>query len=197
MRTVDPAKHEAKRRHIIETAVVCFARNGFERTTVASICASAGISTGSLFHYFPSKKAIFRAVFEQDATDIAEALASAAALDDPWAGVLLVLDHLTEPLAMPEVAGLVIEIAAQAGRDAELSALVVRNELTVRDGLAALLQRAADAGLVDASVAPVTAASWIQGLVDGLFGRTSVDPSFDPQEQIPVMKQILTRFLRP
>ncbi|TWP46516.1 hypothetical protein FKR81_35740 [Lentzea tibetensis] len=97
------------------------------------------------------------------------------------AGVLAVVDHLTEPLDTPD------------GR----AAVVVRNELTIQDGLASLIQRAAAAGLVDVSVAPLTAASWIQGLVDGLFGRTSLDPSFDPREQVPVMKLILTRFLRP
>jgi TetR/AcrR family transcriptional regulator, repressor for uid operon len=43
----------------------------------------------------------------------------------------------------------------------------------------------------------VTAAAWIQRLVDGLIGRVTFDPDFDPREQVPVLKLILTRFLRP
>ncbi|GLZ29426.1 hypothetical protein Lesp02_16160 [Lentzea sp. NBRC 105346] len=189
MRTVDPVRHSAKRRHIIDTAAGCFAVKGFERTTVAEICTAAGISTGSLFHYFPSKKAIFRAIFEQDGLDNARVLSSASG----WAGVLSVIDHLVAPLADRAVAGLVVELVAQAGRDPSLAALVVQNELALRDGLATLLSSCD----IDPSVPPVTAASWIQGLVDGLYSRTSLDPSFDPAEQVPVLKQIVTRFLRP
>ncbi len=193
MRTVDPVKHAEKKRHITETAAGLFAQKGFDRTTVADICRAADISTGSLFHYFPTKRAIFRAIFEQDAEDNAELFARARELS-PWDGVLMVVDHLSLPALDRSVAGLVLEVVTQASRDPELWELVARNEQVVRDELAALLQQAHDAGQIRLPVSALTAATWAQGLVDGLFGRL-VDPDFDAPEQVTTLRLILSRFV--
>lgn len=193
MRTVDPVKHAAKKRHITDTAAGLFAEKGFDRTTVADICTAAGISTGSLFHYFPTKRAIFLEIFEQDGRDNAEMFARAAELD-PWDGVLLVVDHLCVPALDRSVAGLVLEVVAQASRDRELWELIARNEQTVRDELATLLQQAHDAGRITLPVSARTAATWAQGLVDGLFGRL-VDPDFDAPAQVSTLRLILSRFV--
>ncbi|HUQ60804.1 TetR/AcrR family transcriptional regulator [Lentzea sp.] len=193
MRTVDPVKHAEKKRHITDTAAVLFARKGFDRTTVADICKAARISTGSLFHYFPTKRAIFREIFEQDGADNAAMFAEARELS-PWDGVLLVVDRLSAPALDRAVAGLVVEVVAQASRDPELWELVGHNEQVVRDELAALLRRADDAGQISLPVSAVTAASWAQGLVDGLYGRL-VDPDFDPARQVMTLRLILSRFV--
>ncbi|GLY49681.1 TetR/AcrR family transcriptional regulator [Lentzea sp. NBRC 102530] len=193
MRTVDPVKHAEKKRHITDTAAGLFAQKGFERTTVADICKAAEISTGSLFHYFPTKRAIFREIFVQDAGDNASMLAKARALD-PWDGVLLMVDHLCAPALDRAVAGLVLEVVAQASRDAELWELVGRNEQVVRDELAVLFQQAHDAGRIALPVSALDAASWTQGLVDALFGRL-IDPDFDAAAQVSTLRLILSRFV--
>ncbi|NGY65438.1 TetR/AcrR family transcriptional regulator [Lentzea sp. NEAU-D13] len=193
MRTVDPAKHAAKKRHITETAAGLFAEKGFDRTTVADICKAADISTGSLFHYFPTKRAIFLAIFEQDGEDNAEVFARAETLS-PWDGVLMVVDHLCVPALDRTVAGLVLEVVTQASRDPELWNLVARNEQVVRDELARLLQAAHDAGQIALPVDARTAATWAQGLVDGLYGRL-VDPDFDATAQVSTLRLILSRFV--
>jgi AcrR family transcriptional regulator len=193
VRTVDPVRHAEKKRHITDTAAGLFARKGFERTTVADICKAADISTGSLFHYFPTKRAIFREIFVQDAEDNATMFARARELS-PWDGVLLMVDHLCAPALDRAVAGLVLEVVAQASRDAELWDLVGRNEQAVRDELAVLLQRAHDAGQIALPVTARTAATWAQGLVDGLFGRL-IDPDFDATGQVTTLRLILSRFV--
>ncbi|GAB3351661.1 TetR/AcrR family transcriptional regulator [Amycolatopsis echigonensis] len=78
----------AKRRVILDAAAGCFARDGFEKTSTADICRAAGISSGSLFHYFPSKRAVFVGIFEADNADNEELLATAVEMADPWVGVL-------------------------------------------------------------------------------------------------------------
>ncbi|MDT7781610.1 MAG: TetR/AcrR family transcriptional regulator, repressor for uid operon [Pseudonocardiales bacterium] len=193
MRTVDPVKHAAKKRHITDTAAGLFAEKGFDRTTVADICKAADISTGSLFHYFPTKRAIFLEIFEQDGRDNAEIFAQARE-SDPWDAVLMVVDHLCVPALDRTIAGLVLEVVAQASRDQELWDLVARNEVVVRDELAELLQRAHDAERIALPVDARTAATWVQGLVDGLFGRL-VDPDFDAAEQVSTLRLILSRFV--
>ncbi|MEV6242212.1 TetR/AcrR family transcriptional regulator [Lentzea sp. NPDC051838] len=193
MRTLDPVKHAAKKRHITDTAAGLFAEKGFDRTTVADICKAAEMSTGSLFHYFPTKRAIFLEIFEQDGRDNAEVFTRARTMA-PWDAVLMIVDHLCVPALDRTIAGLVLEVVAQASRDQELWDLVARNEITVRDELAQLLQRAHDAGQIALPVDARTAATWVQGLVDGLFGRL-VDPDFDATEQVSTLRLILSRFV--
>jgi AcrR family transcriptional regulator len=197
MRTVDPAKHAAKRDAIVDAAAGCFAEKGFERTTTADICRAAGISSGSLFHYFPSKRAVFTAIFTDDARKTGERLAAAAEADDPWGALLDVVAELAGQVAHPAVVRLVLEAAAQAARDDEFAALVQRNDGALRDGLAVLVERAAGAGLIDPGVAPRAVAGWLVGLIDAMISRAGLDPDLDLAAEQAVLRTILVRFLRP
>ncbi len=49
---------ETKER-IIDSAIECFSRYGYEGTSVDMICRSAGVSKGSFFYYFPTKQSLF------------------------------------------------------------------------------------------------------------------------------------------
>jgi AcrR family transcriptional regulator len=197
MRTVDPAKHEAKRAAIVDAAAGCFAEKGFERTTTADICRAAGISSGSLFHYFPSKRAVFTAIFTDDARRTGDRLAVAAEAPDPWAALLDVVAELAGELAHPAIGRLVLEAAAQAARDDEFAELIHRNDGALRDGLAVLVGRAADAGLIDPGLAPRAAAGWVAGLLDAMISRVSLDPALDLAAELVILRTILVRFLRP
>ncbi|MFC3450239.1 TetR/AcrR family transcriptional regulator [Amycolatopsis speibonae] len=197
MRTVDPAKHEAKRRAILDAAAWCFSEKGFEKTTTAEICRAAGISTGSLFHYFPNKRAVFVGIFEQDGDETTALIAAARELEDPWEAILHVLFQVSEQLLQPVAARLVLEVAAQCARDAELAGLVQGNDRVLRDGLVGLVTRAVDAGRIDPGLDPKTAASWLVALVDAPLSRVILEPDLDPTAELAVMKVLITRFLRP
>ncbi|MEQ0559478.1 TetR/AcrR family transcriptional regulator [Amycolatopsis sp. NEAU-NG30] len=197
MRTVDPVKHAAKRRAIVDAAAGCFAEKGFERTTTADLCRAAGISSGSLFHYFPSKRAVFTAIFTDDAAETAGRLEAAAQTDDPLAALLDVVTELAAQLAHPAIARLVLEAAAQAARDDEFAELIRRNDGALRDGLAVLVTRAADAGLIDPGAAPRAVAGWLAGLIDAMISRVSLDPDLDLEAELGILRTILIRFLRP
>ena len=197
MRTVDPAKHEAKRAAIVDAAAGCFAEKGFERTTTADICRAAGISSGSLFHYFPNKRAVFTAIFTDDAAETAERLETAAEADDPLAALLDVVEELAGQIVQPGVVRIVLEAAAQAARDDEFAQLIHRNDSALRDGLAVLIGRAEDAGLIDPGVTPRAAAGWVAGLIDAMISRVSLDPGLDLAAELAILRTILIRFLRP
>ncbi|MEV6909726.1 TetR/AcrR family transcriptional regulator [Amycolatopsis sp. NPDC051071] len=197
MRTVDPAKHEAKRRAILDAATMCFAEKGFEKTTTAEICRAAGISTGSLFHYFPNKRAVFVGIFEQDGDETAALIAAAEEIGDPWEAILHVVGYVSEQVLNPLAAKLVLEVAAHCARDTELAELVQGNDRALRDALIGLVTRAVEAGRIDPGIEPGTAASWLVALIDAPLSRVILDPDLDPAAELAVMKTILTRFLRP
>lgn len=196
MRVVDPVKHELKRREILAAAATCFARKGFEKTRTADICAEAGISSGNLFHYFPSKQAILIAIFEQDGRDMAQRLAAAANSDDPWRKVLELVEHSVKEAADPIAAGLALAISAHASHDEAFAELLVKNDREFRKGLEELLKRAARLKQIDDSLDPATIASWIMLLIDGIFSRIVTEPEFAPLEQLPTLRLLLSRFVR-
>ncbi|WP_283134204.1 TetR/AcrR family transcriptional regulator [Rhizohabitans arisaemae] len=197
IRTLDPEKHAAKRRRILVAAGECFAEKGFHATRTADICAKAGISSGSLFHYFPSKHAVVVALLEQEGRETAEEFARLAELEDPLEALLLLLDHIVALAADPEYAALALEISAQANRDEPIADLVRRNDRELRESLAGLVTRILARGQVDPGLDPATVATWLAALIDGLFARVAADPGFLPLTHGPVLRTLVTRFLRP
>jgi len=53
------------RQHIIETASALFHSQSYSDVGIATICDQAGVSKGSFFHFFPSKRDLALAVLDQ------------------------------------------------------------------------------------------------------------------------------------
>jgi len=58
-------RREKTRGAILEAAERAFSDEGFAGVTVDAIAAAAGVAKGAVYHHFPSKEALFEAVFEQ------------------------------------------------------------------------------------------------------------------------------------
>jgi AcrR family transcriptional regulator len=64
-RRLDP---EARRRAILDAALIVFAENGFAGTRMDDVAARAGVAKGTLYLYFEDKKALFQGLVH-DAAD--------------------------------------------------------------------------------------------------------------------------------
>lgn len=71
------------RARIENAALGLFAEHGYDGTSVRMIAEGAGISPGLLYHYFPSKEALLRALFETTMRDVRASFAVAAAEPTP------------------------------------------------------------------------------------------------------------------
>ena len=196
MRTVDPEKHRARRNHIIESAVVLFASKGFADTTTADICQAAGISTGSLFHYFPSKQAVFYGIWELDRSEWDEVFAAADADPDPWAALMAIVDKLAADAAEPIMAGLLVEVIAQAHRDPEFAAGLAENDRRQISDVARLIRRLREAGFADPGLSDDEAARWVLTLTDSFLGRGYPEPDRDMTAAVDAAKEMIARVLR-
>jgi AcrR family transcriptional regulator len=67
---------------LLSAAEHLFGEHSYRRTTVADICAQAGMATGSFYAYFQSKSDIFTAVIRQINADV-RAVQAAALRDAP------------------------------------------------------------------------------------------------------------------
>jgi AcrR family transcriptional regulator len=196
MRTVDPEKHRQRRQQIIEAAAGLFATKGLAKTTTAEICRAAGMSSGNLFHYFPSKQAIFYGMFELDRDGWDAEFAAAGTDPDPWAALMRVVDRLAAEAAHPLMAGLLVEILAQAHRDPQVAALVAETDRRLFRGVAALVERLQKEGLADPGLPPETAARWVVVITEGFHTRGYAEPDRDRAAEVAVAKELIARALR-
>jgi AcrR family transcriptional regulator len=65
----------AKRAEILQAARRAFARHGYEGATVKVLEAETGLSRGAIFHHFKDKDALFLALAEDDAVEMAKTVA--------------------------------------------------------------------------------------------------------------------------
>ena len=60
-------RKQARPGELLDAALSLFVEKGFAATRVEEVAARAGVSKGTLFLYFPSKQALFKAVVHENA----------------------------------------------------------------------------------------------------------------------------------
>jgi len=102
---VTPSKAEqadATRSALLAAARELFTDRGYAATSTTEIVARAGVTRGALYHHFPAKHDLFRAVFEQLEAEVTdhvahEALAGADPLEQLRVGSRAYLDVCLDP----------------------------------------------------------------------------------------------------
>lgn len=90
---------------ILDASATVFARLGYEKATTIAIAAEAGISPGSLYQYFPNKKAIAQALADRFVTRMRSAHQDAFdAIDFAGIGLDEVLDRIVDPIVAFNIA---------------------------------------------------------------------------------------------
>jgi TetR/AcrR family transcriptional regulator len=75
--------HDEKREAILHRAAIVFARDGYDRASMAQLAAECGVSKALLYHYHASKKALLFDLLQSHLTALVDALEEA---DDPALG---------------------------------------------------------------------------------------------------------------
>ncbi|MFI5395027.1 MAG: TetR/AcrR family transcriptional regulator [Candidatus Binatia bacterium] len=189
---VDASK---KRQGILAAAAAIFARHGYRGTNLQRVAAAAGMGKSSLYHYFPTKEALFNALadhlFRHEA-ELFDALAASprpaaerlrtlvdaiAAMLDEWSktGPLL-LDFLREPRGRRRVR---------------------ETFRTARAALARLIKDGQRAGQFRPEAAPALA-TIVLGCLDGLFLQEMVEPgATGAVANTTILREVLLAALRP
>lgn len=100
----EEASGNERRAEILEASLRLFIRKGYSGTTTRAITASMGISTGLLFHYFPTKKEILEELARNSSAAMAmvnRILKSRKPPAEIFASVSrTILESLDDPLAL-------------------------------------------------------------------------------------------------
>lgn len=92
-----PEEKALRHRHFLDAGCRCFARRGFESTTMDDIAREAGYSSGTLYLYFKDKNELIHAVFEERIAEvmsrIEDCLREANPIDGVTRLVRVVFEH--------------------------------------------------------------------------------------------------------
>lgn len=125
---------EETRLHILDAAGELFAESGYDATSVADICARAGVTKGAFYHHFESKQSIFLELRDRWLTPLEMQLTLTR---DP---------NETLPQLLQQVADMAREMFAEAGEDQRQQVFLellsaARQDPTILSAMLAPMQR--------------------------------------------------------
>ncbi|KAB1657248.1 TetR family transcriptional regulator [Pseudoclavibacter chungangensis] len=89
----------AVRAHVIDVAIGLFVDNGYDETTIDTICDEAGISRSTFFRLFPGKAALVASNATRFGERVADALAERPDGEPIWDSLRRALDPLVDAYA--------------------------------------------------------------------------------------------------
>ena len=169
MPKVSEEHKESRRRQIIDAAWVCFARNGFHKTSMPDVFAEAGLSAGAVYRYFSGKEALIAAIAEVSTQEFMDTIDARAQAPE-----LLPLDELL-PGIMEDLAGLgggtpapmAPQVWSEMMREPHLATTVGDMLERVHERLAAACRRYQADGVFTADVDPGAVARVLMALLQG------------------------------
>ena len=161
MPKVSAERMEATRRRVLDGARQAFAAHGYEGATVKVLEETIGLSRGAIFHHFPDKDALFLALAQEDAEEVA------AVVDE--SGLVEAMRRLRDKDA--GWLGVQLEVTRRLRTDPEFRASWERHLRGIARATQARLARQRDAGVVRSDVSVETLAAFLALVYDGLVSH--------------------------
>jgi AcrR family transcriptional regulator len=188
----------AKRATILDAAITCFARDGFQRATIPDIAAEAGLSAGAIYRYFASKEDIVEAIAEAHRTPAPEALDALTKRSD--------LATAFGELITASFGGLggadeqrwrriTVQLWGEALRDERVMRIVREGRDEPIERIAHVIRRAQADGTVRADIDPLAAARMCASLFYGLVLQLASDATVDVDRYVDAVRVTLDAVL--
>ncbi|MFB9376677.1 TetR/AcrR family transcriptional regulator [Kineococcus gynurae] len=192
-----PTASSGRRADIVAAAHRCFAAHGYARASTAQICRAAGVSSGTFFHYFPTKAAVLVAVLEDGLASTrarAEEWRVLAASDAP-AALARWREHVLAEAADEHLPGFVAALAG-APDVPEVDAALSEDAALLHDTLVTVLAAGQQQGVVRQDRTADHLARWLGALGGGLVLRAAERGDL-PDDLATGLADVVDRMLRP
>lgn len=195
MAKLSPETLRERSDHILDAAGLCFARNGFHRTTMQDICREASVSPGALYLYFNSKEALIAGICERERADFASRFAQMSAGPNFMEALAaLGRQFIEDP---PHRRVLCLEVGIEATRNARIGEIQKTVEVFIRGCFRDLFTKLKAEG----RIAPVydvdTVVEAFMTIADGMLWRRAVDPDFKADVVLQPILDAVGSLLRP
>lgn len=140
-RKVDAKGTEQRRKQIVDAAFACFRKNGFHKSSMQQICKTAGLSPGTVYHYFSSKDEIITRFAELEverAREFAQFLKTAPDLEGALAEAI---DDILGSSEFDNSFQVYMEVVCEAGRNIDVGRLLLKAEGIVLKTLRAKIKQ--------------------------------------------------------
>jgi AcrR family transcriptional regulator len=187
---------EERRAEILRAALSVFARQGLAATKISDIAEAAGISHGLVYHYFPTKEAIYTALVERAAQGglrtTEEALAHSSAAS-PWERLRTLCEVMVTGIqTQPEYLMIMLQVGTPNALPGGARRALVQYARQTVANLAALIREGQEAGQVVAGD-PVELAKALLATINGLALLRALE-AVNPQP--PVSPATVLRLLQ-
>jgi AcrR family transcriptional regulator len=190
--------HEAARRaQILRAALVCIVRLGYERATVRDVAEEAGVSTGTLVHYFGDKDTMLEAALLNKVQDTGIAFRAAlTGAQSAWERLeRLVEASLPDTEEVRDEWRLWLTFWGEVTRNERLRAVSEKQHQRWTHFLARIIAEGNVCGEF-AAVDPEITATQMAALIDGLAIQTTLqNPALTPTQMRQICLAALRRLL--
>jgi len=187
---------EARRTQIRAAAEECFRQHGFHGTSIAQISKVAGMSTGHIYHYFENKETIIADIVAQDLKRLLTLTAELRAASDVKAAMIERAVEGVQDNLDPGVAGLQLEIVAEAARNPHIAGIVQAADLQCRAGLTETIRTLRQAaGHRDSEATLGGMAEAISAMFEGLRIRAIRNPDIDRDMVVKMFRRMVNDLL--
>jgi len=152
--------HEERRRAILDAALNVFVERGFEGTRIQEIADRSGLSYGLVYHYFPTKEAVFTILVDLALEGAGSLLQTLPKVSPPEAFGAFAGYALRDP--SPRYFALIVEALSKRGVPPGLAA---RAKETIQGFKATILEAGSDRD-------PIVAATRAEGILAILLGAS-------------------------
>lgn len=179
------------RQQLVDTARELFLCDGYSATSLEKVADVAGYSKGAVYSNFRNKDelclAVLDTIHEQQATSMAESLASA----DSMEGMLAAFQEWAERSIGDEAwTALEVEFATNARRDQHIRAELAKRDKTIRDLISGLLTAHAERFDITLPMPADDCATALLSLGIGLGVQRAIDPGI-PVRVLPEVIRLL------
>src|ERR1700722_5500467 len=184
-----------RREQIMQAAMGCFAKRGFHQASMHDISAEAGISVGLIYRYFANKEAVISAMADRHKQEIQEVLERARQAPTLLESLeILFTAHCCED--EPHlVSAFVVDLYAEAARNAEIADLVRGVLETAMNGLIDLIARSPENTNASHGLMPNELAELIFAVARGMLMRDVLRPADTTAEERRTRQLEVTRRL--
>ncbi len=186
---------QERRREILDAALQVFGEHGFDCATIADVAREAGVSPGTVVHYFGSKGDLFEeAMRDRFLEEVAGGEALLAAHRGTYRDLLLkLLDRMWRHLMQPGTADLMLSALVKAASFPDAAGMMCRE---VGDRWKRLLSGVIAGGIESGEFRPVDVGLQARVLASGLSGLVLTARHFAPFESNPPSPdRLITQYL--
>ena len=220
MPRVTAAYRERQTDRILQAAEECFARSGFQATSMDEVIAAAGMSSSTVYRYFPEgKRSLIRAVLTRRMGPLVERIKRIAESEEPldfeqdFIEALTLLNYqrhgaaadsadseadrqddareAPDDVGLSSWAPLAYHAWGELTRDPEMSVLVQESYRDIHGGLARLCRNGQRVGTISRRLSPDQMASLIQSVSFGLIVEQLITGRADVEGAAAILRQLL------